>query len=141
MASEGFHENEAHLSAQTKDLHRALVSLQEELEAIDWYQQRMDATEDAELREVLQHNRNEEMEHAALVLEWIRRRSPDFDTRLRPRLFTEGALLALEDTIERAEGDGGEQRPNPDKDGSAAGNGAGTTPTVGSPRKGSSWTT
>ena len=64
-ASQGFHEDEGKLSARTRDLHRALVSLQEELEAIDWYQQRADATEDPELREILEHNRNEEKGEAA----------------------------------------------------------------------------
>ncbi len=73
-ASQGFHEDESRLSARTRDLHRALVSLQEELEAVDWYQQRADACEDPELREILAHNRDEEKEHAMMLLEWIRRR-------------------------------------------------------------------
>jgi hypothetical protein len=78
-----FHEAEQHLSDETRDLHRAIASLTEELEAIDWYQQRIDAAGDAELREIIEHNRNEEIEHAAMVLEWIRRRRPEFDARLR----------------------------------------------------------
>jgi uncharacterized protein len=73
-ASQGFHEDESRLSSRTKDLHRAIVSLQEELEAIDWYQQRADATEDPELREILEHNRDEEKEHAMMLLEWLRRK-------------------------------------------------------------------
>jgi ferritin-like protein len=72
-ASQGFHEDESRLSSRTKDLHRAFVSLQEELEAIDWYQQRADATEDPELRRILEHNRDEEKEHAMMLLEWLRR--------------------------------------------------------------------
>ena len=93
----GYHEAEAHLTSETLDMHRALASLQEELEAVDWYQQRINATGDAELRAILQHNRNEEQEHAAMVLEWIRRRDPGFDARLRQYLFTEGAITAREE--------------------------------------------
>jgi ferritin-like protein len=99
MASEGFHESEERLSAGTRDLHRAIVSLMEELEAIDWYQQRVDATDDGELREILAHNRDEEKEHAAMVLEWIRRRDPVFDTRLREYLFTEGRIVGREEAL------------------------------------------
>src|SRR5919108_1987514 len=100
MASEGFHESPQDMTPQTRDMHRAIVSLMEELEAIDWYQQRIDATQDGELREILRHNRDEEMEHAAMLLEWIRRRSPDFDAALRPRLFVEGPVLAREEALE-----------------------------------------
>jgi hypothetical protein len=91
-----FHEAEEHLAPKTRDMHRAIVSLMEELEAIDWYQQRMDATEDADLREILRHNRDEEKEHAAMVLEWIRRQDPAFDATLREYLFTEGSIVARE---------------------------------------------
>src|SRR6266545_2371000 len=83
MASEGLHESAELLSQKTKDLHRAIVSLMEELEAIDWYQQRVDAADDTELKEILAHNRDEEKEHAAMVLEWIRRRDSGFDGKLR----------------------------------------------------------
>src|ERR671926_643178 len=96
QGSTTFHEAEARLSSRTRDLHRALVSLQEELEAIDWYQQRIDATEDGELREILAHNRDEEKEHAAMVLEWIRRRDKSFDQVLREYLFREGSIVSLE---------------------------------------------
>ena len=99
MASTQFHESEEHLRPETRDMHRAIVSLMEELEAIDWYQQRIDATGDAELREILRHNRDEEKEHAAMVLEWIRRRSPEFDTRLREYLFTEDAIVGREEAV------------------------------------------
>ncbi len=111
MASTQFHESEEHLRPETRDMHRAIVSLMEELEAIDWYQQRIDATGDAELREILRHNRDEEKEHAAMVLEWIRRRSPEFDTRLREYLFTEGAIVGREETVTGKNGNGAGSRP------------------------------
>ena len=76
MSSVGYHEPVEELSDETRDMHRAIVSLMEELEAIDWYQQRADACKDPELRAILAHNRDEEKEHAAMVLEWIRRRDP-----------------------------------------------------------------
>jgi ferritin-like protein len=94
--SVGYHEAEVRLKPQTMDMHRALTSLQEELEAVDWYQQRIDATGDAELREILAHNRDEEKEHAAMVLEWIRRHDPAFDQRLREYLFAEGSITDRE---------------------------------------------
>ena len=104
QGSTTFHEAEARLSPRTRDLHRAVVSLQEELEAIDWYQQRVDATEDAELREILAHNREEEIEHAAMVLEWIRRHDADFDAKLKTYLFTEGSIVERENVAEASEG-------------------------------------
>jgi ferritin-like protein len=91
-----FHEAEEHLSSRTRDMHRAIVSLMEELEAIDWYQQRVDAAGDAELRDILAHNRDEEKEHAAMVLEWIRRQDPGLDTVLRQYLFTKGSITGRE---------------------------------------------
>jgi ferritin-like protein len=103
MASTQFHEAEDHLAPTTRDMHRAIVSLMEELEAIDWYQQRMDATHDGELREILRHNRDEEKEHAAMVLEWIRRRDQSFDEKLREYLFTEGSLVGRERAVEADE--------------------------------------
>jgi len=92
MASAGFHEQVSELSDETRDMHRAIVSLMEELEAVDWYNQRVDACKDDELRAVLAHNRDEEKEHAAMVLEWIRRRDPAFDKELKDYLFTEKSL-------------------------------------------------
>ena len=89
MANEGYHEPYDQLSDATRDMHRAIISLMEELEAIDWYQQRVDACKDAELKAILAHNRDEEKEHAAMVLEWIRRRDPAFDKELRDFLFTD----------------------------------------------------
>jgi ferritin-like protein len=92
MSNEGYHEPIAELSAETRDMHRAIVSLMEELEAVDWYNQRADACKDPELKAILQHNRDEEKEHAAMVLEWIRRRDPKFDRELRDWLFTDKKL-------------------------------------------------
>ena len=88
MANEGFHEAAEDLSDETKDMHRAIVSLMEELEAIDWYNQRVDACRNDELKAILAHNRDEEKEHAAMVLEWIRRRDPTFSKELKDYLFT-----------------------------------------------------
>jgi uncharacterized protein len=95
-ASATLHEDPAKLSAETVDKHRAYVSLQEELEAIDWYNQRVDATEDEALKAILVHNRDDEKEHAAMVLEWIRRHDPELDAELRKWLFTEGPITATE---------------------------------------------
>jgi ferritin-like protein len=100
MASEGLHEAADALSAETKDYHRAIVSLMEELEAVDWYNQRVEAASDPELAEILAHNRDEEKEHAAMVLEWLRRRDAKLDEHLRTYLFTEGNLLEIEDEAE-----------------------------------------
>jgi len=91
-----YHEPAAELSPETRDLHRALASLIEELEAIDWYQQRVDRTPDGELKTILAHNRDEEIEHAAMTLEWLRRRVPEFDAQLRKYLFTSASITAAE---------------------------------------------
>jgi ferritin-like protein len=103
MASTDFHAAADLLAPRTKEHHRAIVSLMEELEAIDWYDQRIDAAGDPELRAILTHNRDEEKEHAAMVLEWLRRRDPELDGFLRQYLFTEGSITGLEEV---AEGDG-----------------------------------
>lgn len=92
MSSVGYHEPVGEMSDATRDMHRAIVSLMEELEAIDWYQQRIDAASDGELKEILRHNRDEEKEHAAMVLEWIRRNDPTFSKELKDYLFTEKPL-------------------------------------------------
>jgi len=89
MANEGYHEPINELSDETRDMHRAIVSLMEELEAVDWYNQRVDACKDEDLKAILAHNRDEEKEHAAMVLEWIRRKDPSFDHELRDYLFTD----------------------------------------------------
>jgi ferritin-like protein len=98
-ASGGYHESADKLTAHTLDMHRALASLQEELEAIDWYQQRVDATSDPDLAEILKHNRDEEKEHAAMVLEWIRRHDAKFDAVLREFLFQSGPIVAREAAV------------------------------------------
>lgn len=89
MANEGYHEPVDELSTETKDMHRAIVSLMEELEAVDWYNQRVDACSDPDLKKILEHNRDEEKEHAAMVLEWIRRKDPAFNKELKDYLFTD----------------------------------------------------
>ena len=104
--SEGLHEREALLSPETIDRHRALTSLQEELEAADWYDQRVDATSDSELGAVLAHNRDEEKEHAMMLLEWLRRHDPVLDRHMRTYLFTDGPLTEIE---EQSGGEGGSE--------------------------------
>jgi hypothetical protein len=99
--SAGLHEPEGSLAPETIDRHRATTSIQEELEAVDWYDQRVDATTDAELAGILAHNRDEEKEHAAMTLEWLRRHDPVLDGHLRTYLFTDAPVLETE-----AEGNG-----------------------------------
>jgi uncharacterized protein len=89
MSSVGYHEPVEELSAETRDMHRAIVSLMEELEAVDWYNQRADACADKDLKAILEHNRDEEKEHASMVLEWIRRKDPKFSHELKDYLFTD----------------------------------------------------
>ena len=89
MSSIGYHEPVDDLSAETRDMHRAIVSLMEELEAVDWYNQRRDACDDASLKAILAQNRDEEKEHAAMLLEWIRRRDTTFSRQLKEYLFTD----------------------------------------------------
>ncbi|QXC63597.1 ferritin-like domain-containing protein [Aquihabitans sp. G128] len=105
MASEGFHEPMDQLRPETLDHHRAITSIMEELEAVDWYDQRVDATGDPELAEILAHNRDEEKEHAAMTLEWLRRRDAKLDEHLRTYLFTEGSVLAIESAAEHGGAD------------------------------------
>ena len=88
MSNEGYHEPINELSDETRDMHRAITSLMEELEAVDWYNQRVDACKDSELKAILKHNRDEEKEHAAMVLEWIRRKDNAFDKELKEYLYT-----------------------------------------------------
>lgn len=88
MSNEGYHEPIDELSDKTRDMHRAITSLMEELEAVDWYNQRIDACKDKELADILAHNRDEEKEHAAMLLEWIRQRDERFEKELKDYLFT-----------------------------------------------------
>jgi ferritin-like protein len=103
--SVGLHEPEAKLKAETMDRHRALTSMQEELEAVDWYDQRVDATTDPELKEILAHNSGEEKEHFVMVLEWLRRKDAKLSDELKSRLFTSGSITAKEEA-DKEGGDG-----------------------------------
>lgn len=96
-SSATFHEHRDSMSDETREMHRGIVSLMEELEAVDWYNQRVDAAGDEHLKEILAHNRDEEKEHAMMVLEWLRRRDPTLDGHMRTYLFTEGDILAAEE--------------------------------------------
>jgi ferritin-like protein len=115
MASEGYHEPIERLDEGVIDRHRAITSIMEELEAVDWYDQRVTATSDPDLAAVLGHNRDEEKEHAAMTLEWLRRKDATLDKHLRTYLFTEGSIVGLEDEAMGRDGGGGD------------GTGAGTT--------------
>ncbi len=126
------HEPVGELPEEARDLHRALSSLIEELEAVNWYHQRAAATPSADLRGILIHNRNEEMEHAAMLLEWLRRTSPDFDEHLRTYLFTQADILAVEEQAEGGEGGEGNEGQTGGARGGAPGAGLG----IGSLRKG-----
>jgi uncharacterized protein len=94
--SVGYHESEDKLRPETMDNHRAITSMQEELEAADWYDQRVDAAMDPDLKEILAHNRDEEKEHFAMLLEWYRRRDATMEAHLKEYLFTSGSLIARE---------------------------------------------
>ena len=94
--SKDFHEAAESLSAESKDFHRAILSLIEELEAVDWYHQRAETCADDALRAVILHNRDEEIEHAMMALEWIRRRDPVFDGAAKTFLFSEGPITEVE---------------------------------------------
>ncbi|MGO9340992.1 MAG: encapsulin-associated ferritin-like protein [Acidimicrobiales bacterium] len=102
--SVGLHEPVDLLSADTIDRHRAIASIQEELEAVDWYDQRVAATEDAALAAILAHNRDEEKEHAAMTLEWLRRHDPVLDSHLRTYLFTTEPVTEIEKEAEESAG-------------------------------------
>ncbi len=96
--SSQYHESVQSLDEKSKEYVRALNSLKEEIEAVDWYQQRIDASiGDEELQEILAHNRDEEIEHAAMLLEWLRRNMPAWDEELRTYLFTEGPIVSIEE--------------------------------------------
>ena len=115
MASETLHESTEKLAPDTIDHHRAISSVMEELEAIDWYDQRVDATDNADLKAILAHNRDEEKEHACMVLEWLRRNDPKLDEFMREYLFTTGSIVGREAEVE------GKDSPDSAGSGSAAG--------------------
>jgi ferritin-like protein len=123
MSSESLHENPETLGAEVIDTHRAIVSLMEELEAVDWYNQRAKATANPELRAILEHNRDEEKEHAAMALEWIRRHDAKFAEHLKTFLFTDQPITKVEQ-VEIHGGDsssgsgGGDEAVEPSSDGS-----------------------
>lgn len=102
------HEDPGKLKTETIEQHRAIVSIMEELEAVDWYGQRVDASTDPELKAVLAHNRDEEIEHAVMTIEWLRRRNPTFDDQLRTYLWTEGPITEVEAKKEAGELGAGE---------------------------------
>jgi len=108
MASASASLHEGNLKPLTIDQHRALVSIQEELEAVDWYNQRAEGATDDELRAILEHNRDEEKEHAMMALEWLRRHDPKLDAHMRTYLFTEGSILEVEEAATGGGGGGGE---------------------------------
>ena len=103
------HESPEVLPAEVVDVHRAIASLMEELEAVDWYNQRVHAASDPALRAILEHNRDEEKEHAMMVLEWLRRQDPVLDGHMRTYLFTTGAITEIEHEQEVAAGGAGEK--------------------------------
>jgi ferritin-like protein len=107
MSSEGFHVPVEKLSARTKALHYAISSLIEEFEAVDWYYQRADDADDPELKAILLHNAHEELEHASMVLEWLRRADPKIDENLREYLFKDGSIVGREHAMEAMSTDQG----------------------------------
>ena len=107
MSSENLHVPREKLSQDGRLLHYAIVSLMEELEAIDWYRQRADDTEDDQLRAILLHNMREEMEHASMLIEWIRRRNSDFAGHLKTYLFTDAPITGIEKAVEQGGGEAG----------------------------------
>ena len=125
MSSEALHAPREVLSLEARMLHNAITSLMEELEAVDWYRQRADDTEDAALRDILLHNMREEMEHASMVLEWIRRHNSDFAGHLKTYLFTETQITGIEKAVEAANA----EAPSPS---GASVNGGGAIVTIGS---------
>ena len=129
MSSEALHEDASKLGPEVIDQHRAIVSLMEELEAVDWYNQRAKATSNAELRAILEHNRDEEKEHAAMVLEWLRRRDPKLAEHLRTYLFTKEPVTEIEAVVEHG---GGAEAAAPSSDGSL---GIGSLRTAGGARR------
>src|SRR5205807_9504932 len=115
MSSEVLHAPREVLSQEARLLHNAITSLMEELEAVDWYRQRADDTEDEALREILLHNMREEMEHASMVLEWIRRTNADFAGHLKTYLFTDGPITGIEKAAEAADNGAGPAKGAPSR--------------------------
>ena len=103
MAHEGFHEDPKELSAYAKDYHRVIQSTMEELEAVDWYNQRAECATDPEVKAIMEHNRDEEIEHACMGIEWLRKNSPVWDEMLREFLFKEGNIVENEQNMMQKE--------------------------------------
>lgn len=103
MALEYFHEPREQLPPAVLNLKRALASIIEELEAVSWYNERAAGETDAELIEILLHNRNEEIEHAMMLLEWVRRKYPEFAEEMKTYMFTKAPITELEDAQEASE--------------------------------------
>ena len=118
MSSESLHEDAAKLGPEAIDQHRAIVSLMEELEAVDWYNQRAQATSNPELRAILEHNRDEEKEHAAMALEWLRRSDPTLSQHLETFLFKEGPITGIEAEMVAGKGEAGRAGEGVSDDGS-----------------------
>ncbi|THD82539.1 MAG: ferritin [Phenylobacterium sp.] len=101
MSSEALHVAREKLSKKTLEMHYAITSLMEEFEAVDWYRQRADDTEDKELKKILLHNAREELEHASMVLEWMRRNDPELDSQLKEYLFTKESITEREEEADK----------------------------------------
>jgi hypothetical protein len=111
MSSESLHVPRDRLSADARLLHYAITSLKEELDAADWYRQRADDTEDETLKGILLHNMREEMEHAAMLIEWLRRNNSDFAGHLKTYLFTAAPIVGIERAVEQGVGDAAAAAP------------------------------
>jgi ferritin-like protein len=107
-----YHEPESELSPEIRNVHRALTSLKEELEAVDWYNQRWEACPDPSLKAILAHNRDEEMEHACMVIEWLRRNVPAWDAALRTYVFTTDPITEIEENTKLFEGGRSDDGPS-----------------------------
>lgn len=119
MSSETLHEDPEKLGHKVVDHHRAIVSLMEEFEAVDWYDQRAKATGNAELRTIMEHNRDEEKEHAMMVLEWLRRNDPKLDEHMKTYLFTKLPVTEIEKAATAGGGESaGEAKGGDTSDGS-----------------------
>jgi hypothetical protein len=113
MSSDGLHAPRERLSKKTLAMHQAIVSLMEELEATDWYRQRADDCDDPALKAILLHNMREEIEHAAMVLEWLRRNDDSFDEHLRTYLFTDAPITETEDAATSGDAQQADSPPAP----------------------------
>ena len=101
-----YHEPVQELSNQARNFQRALNSLKEEIEAVDWYHQRVETSDDEELSEVMAHNRDEEIEHACMALEWLRRNMPGWEENLKTYLFSSEKITEIEEGEENSENEG-----------------------------------